>query len=395
MSFHRIMISAAVIFFPLRQAFAAQIPTPWDAPRFHDKGPLQYSASLESLYQWDSNVRHQAADGKSDHIAVVRPVLAARVTGPEDSYVSALYQLEGERFADTIELNTLNHLADVRAKLGARHGYLTASELYLRTNDRTNTVFADRVRREENTVRAGVGAILLDWKPEFNGEFFKRLYSDPTLPGYTAYALEPRLIWEKDERNRGTLSARWEHLLYPETTARDGNVYEGRAAWAYASVGSGVWLNANAGIQRRIYRGPGVTGYFGPIGEGNARYVPRDRIALTAGYSCSLQEAPLEPPSAYYRQHALNAGVEYKTGDRLSSRLSQSLISQLYGDNTRQPDFSGQRRDTTVSTAFTETYRLNEHASLSGNFSWEERRSNASSQGYHGFIFSFGCKFEI
>lgn len=395
MRFHSNLFVVMALVFSLPPAFGLPLAMPWDAPRFREKGPLQYAASLETLYQWDSNIRHQAGKGKQDHIAIVRPSVAGRLVGYEDSFLSGSYQFEGERFAKTLELNAANHLADVRGRLGWRRGYLTAGERYARTNDRANTVFTDRIRREDNTIRAGLGLLLADWTPELNGEMFKRIYNDSNLPGYSSWAVEPRLMWSIDEQNGVSVRTRWERINYPEQTARDGTVYEGDASWVYSSPGSGVRLDARVGVQNRVYRGSGVSDYMGPIGEANARYIPRGRLALFVGGALKVFEAPIEPPSAYYRQLSMNAGLEYPWSDRLSSVVSQSLASQRYGDNAHRSDFTGQRRDTTASASFEQRYRFDEVVSLSAGASWEERSSNVASLSYHGFIITFGCKLEI
>ncbi|MBI3549167.1 MAG: outer membrane beta-barrel protein [Elusimicrobia bacterium] len=333
------------------------------------------------------------AQPRTDHVAVLRPAAAGRITGPEDSFLATSYLLDAQKFLHDEALDALNHQWFAGARLASqRWGYVQASNFYVNTNDRAGTVFADRIRREDDTVKAAIGKELGSLTPELGYEFFKGRYRAPIFLHYTVSSLAPRATWKADENNEGLLDARWDHVTYPDATVRDGNAYEARFGWSHRR--ERLALSAAAGAHRRVYRGGGVNGYFGPVGEARARWTPEDRTTLSAGYAMTLHEAPVEFPSAYYREQQITAAVAYRATERLSAQLSQIVSIQKYGNNSAAPGLAAQRRDVPISTDLTGNLRLRESITTFAGLRRDERFSNLSAARYHGWVATLGCKIE-
>src|SRR3989339_2069126 len=110
-------LAGASLFFPF--VHGAENETGSPPPLHWQGGVVQYHGSLETLYEYTSNVRRRY-ERSCDHVGILRPVVGARTEKDEEYRLETVYQLDAEGYRRNPSLDTLDHRWQADAQLGGR-----------------------------------------------------------------------------------------------------------------------------------------------------------------------------------------------------------------------------------------------------------------------------------
>lgn len=344
------------------------------------QGSLVIHPRLEVQGEYDDNIFLRDRNPKEDLIGILVPGIALEFPW-EENLLAADYQARLHYFLDHTDQNHIDHRLHGRISLLADPFSLKAEDTFLKTSDREDTDYSDRVERIENTARAAL--IYLGNKFQVQGGYENYLfrYDEDIYQPYDH--MEHRGILtgflQLAPKSKALLEYTYNRILYDENKDRDGYYNELRAGFV-GEITAKLTGTAKVGYQERLYREDSVwDDYRGVVGYLLLEQVFSKEHDLRLAWERRAEESTFRGNSYYLLNRAwiyYSRQLDHKVRGYVRLQYSNYSYPHL------SPDFDEKRSDNIWQPEIGVRYQVQSWLTAEFKYRYRNRNSNWPEKDY-------------